>query len=69
MNPVRGVFLNGVKNIRQLPGDLTGPNAAPAVGDTLHEGLTLLDGSPGTPVQQVLTIEAKKGLAALSAPQ
>ncbi len=67
MNPIRGVFLNGVKNIRQLPGDLTGPNAGPAVGDTLHEGLTLLAGSPGTPVQQVLTIEAKKGQAALGA--
>jgi len=65
MDPVRGVFLNGVKNIRQLPGDITGPEAAAAVGDTLHEGLTLLDGSPGTPVQQVLTIEAKKGQAAL----
>jgi len=66
MDPVRSVFIKGVKNINMLPGDLTGPDAAAAVGATLTEGLTLLDGSGGTSVQQVLQIEAKKGQQALA---
>nr|MDQ2830599.1 hypothetical protein [Chloroflexota bacterium] len=61
MNPVRSVFINGVKNINRLPGDLVGPDAPAAVGDNLAQGLTLIAGSSGTSVQQVLRIEAKKG--------
>jgi multiple sugar transport system substrate-binding protein len=66
MDPVRSVFIKGVKNINTLPGDLTGPDAAAAVGTTLSEGLTLIDGSAGTSVRQVLQIEAKKGQQALA---
>jgi len=61
MNPVRSVFINGVKNINRLPGDLVGPDAPAAVGDNLAQGLTLIAGSSGTSVQQVLRIEAQKG--------
>ncbi len=67
MSPVRSVFIKGVKNINRLPGDLTGPDAAAAVGETLTQGLTLIDGNAGTPVRQVLQIEAKKGQQALAA--
>ncbi len=65
-NPVRSVFIKGVKNINTLPGDLTGPDAAAAVGDNLTQGLTLIEGSAGTSVRQVLQIEAKKGQQALA---
>ncbi len=61
MNPVRSVFINGVKNINRLPGDLVGPDAPAAVGDNLAQGLTLIAGNSGTSVRQVLQIEAKKG--------
>ena len=36
------------------------------MGATLTEGLDLLFTNPGTPVQQVLTIEAKKGQKAVN---
>lgn len=57
----RTAFISGVSNLHGLPGDLTGPDAAAAVGAPINEALTLIDGNPGTSVQQVLGIEAKKG--------
>ncbi len=59
-NPVEKVFLKAV-NFATLPADANSGPSAQSVGDTLTEGLNLLFTSPGTSVQQVLTIEAKKG--------
>jgi multiple sugar transport system substrate-binding protein len=50
-----------------VPEDAQGPNSAEAVGGTLTEGLNLLLNTPGVSVQQVLTIEAKKGQKAVDA--
>lgn len=60
-NPVLSVFLNQVKDINTLPGDLTGPDAPAAVGDNLTQGLTLIEENPSISVQKVLQIEAKTG--------
>jgi multiple sugar transport system substrate-binding protein len=57
----RTAFINAVKVDTVLPGDITGPDAAAAVGSTIQEGLDLIDNNPGTSVQQVLSIEARKG--------
>jgi multiple sugar transport system substrate-binding protein len=65
-DPITGVFLKEA-NFASLPDDTNGPVAPAAVGDTLHEGLTLLLNSPGTSVAQVLKIEAKKGQTAVNA--
>ena len=59
-NPVESVFLKAV-NFATLPADANSGPSAQSVGDTLTEGLNLLLNTPGTPVQQVLNIEAKKG--------
>lgn len=61
----RTAFINAVK-VATLPGDLSGPDAAAAVGTTINEGLTLLENNPGTSVAQVLSIEARKGQAELA---
>lgn len=65
-DPVQSVFLREAGFI-DLPEDTNGPAAAQGVGDTLHEGLTLLLNTPGTSVAQVLQIEAKKGQKAIDA--
>jgi multiple sugar transport system substrate-binding protein len=59
-DPVESVFLNAV-NFASLPADANSGPSAQSVGDTLTQGLDLLLNNPGTPVQQVLSIEAKKG--------
>jgi multiple sugar transport system substrate-binding protein len=65
-NPVESVFLKAV-DFATLPADANSGPSAQAVGDTLTEGLNLLLNTPGTPVQQVLTIEATKGQKVIQA--
>lgn len=64
-DPVSSVFLKAV-TFAGLPSDINGPAGPDAVGATLTEGLDLLFTNPGIPVQQVLTIEAKKGQKAVN---